>query len=215
VIIILIIVVIIGIISSQNIRRPEPCLGPRSTRNCWEPQLARVSKGLKRWTLAESGTLWDILRGVFRGGGGGGLRLPPFRPKGAKIVLIYNAKKIRSNLNTFENVHLKFIPGHSVFKLLNPPLDILELGLYARCGLKGVPEHYSVLTERPITIETRMVQLPATAAIEYDAACCRTRTRTRTKIGTITKTVLGAYARSPQGQCIYAPSKLSVPSILA
>ena len=64
-----------------------------------------------------------------------------------------------------------------------------------------------------------MVQLPATAAIEYVAACCRTRTRTRTKtgtkIGTITKTVLGAYARSPRVQCIYAPSRLSVPSILA
>ena len=63
--------------------------------------------------------------------------------------------------------------------------------------------------------------LPATAAIEYVAACCRTRTRTRmktgmkTKIGTITKTVLGAYARSPQVQCIYEPSRLSVPSILA
>jgi len=53
---------------------------------------------------------------------------------------------------------------------------------------------------------TRMVQLPATAAIEYVAACCRTRTRTKTKIGTITKTVLGAYARSPQVQCIYAVS---------
>jgi len=66
-----------------------------------------------------------------------------------------------------------------------------------------------------------MVQLPATAAREYVAACCRTRTRTRTKtgtktkIGTITKTVLGAYARSPQVQCIYEPSRLSVPSILA
>jgi len=57
-----------------------------------------------------------------------------------------------------------------------------------------------------------MVQLPATAAIEYVAACCRTRTRTRTrtktgtkmktgmktKIGTITKIVPGAYARSPK-----------------
>ena len=43
-----------------------------------------------------------------------------------------------------------------------------------------------------------MVQLPATAAIEYVAACCRTRTRTRTKIGTITKIVRGAYARSPK-----------------
>jgi len=63
----------------------------------------------------------------------------------------------------------------------------------------------------------RMVQLPATAAIEYVAACCITRTRTiaktktktktktRTKIGTITKIVRGAYARSPQVQCVYAP----------
>jgi len=59
------------------------------------------------------------------------------------------------------------------------------------------------------TDRTRMVQLPATAAIEYVAACCITRTRT------ITKTVLGAYARSPQVQCIYAPSRLSEPSILA
>ena len=56
---------------------------------------------------------------------------------------------------------------------------------------------------------TRMVQLPATAAIEYVAACCITRTRT------ITKTVRGAYARSPQVQCLYAPSRLSVPSIVA
>jgi len=84
---------------------------------------------------------------------------------------------------------------------------------------------------------TRMVQLPATAAIEYVAACCRTRTRmitktktktrtkirtrmrtktgTKTKIGTITKIVRGAYARSPQDQCLYALSRLSVPSIVA
>ena len=56
-----------------------------------------------------------------------------------------------------------------------------------------------------------MVQLPATAAIEYVAACCRTRTRTRTKTGTKTKSVRGgAYARSPQVQCVYAPSRLSV-----
>ena len=69
-----------------------------------------------------------------------------------------------------------------------------------------------------------MVQLPA---IEYVAVCCRTRTRTRTKTKTktetktrtktrtITKTVRGAYARSPQVQCVYAPSRLSVPSIVA
>jgi len=50
-----------------------------------------------------------------------------------------------------------------------------------------------------------MVQLPATAAIEYVAACCttRTRTRTRTKTGTKTKTVWGPYARSPQVQYVY------------
>ena len=54
-----------------------------------------------------------------------------------------------------------------------------------------------------------MVQLSATAAIEYVAACCRTRTRT------ITKIVRGAYARSLQVQCLYAPSRLSVPSIVA
>ena len=58
-----------------------------------------------------------------------------------------------------------------------------------------------------------MVQLPAIDAIEYVAACCRTRTRT--KIGTITKTVRGPYARSPQVQYVYAPSGLSVPSIVA
>jgi len=55
-----------------------------------------------------------------------------------------------------------------------------------------------------VVMKTRMVQLPATAAIEYVAACCRTRTgtrtktRTKTKIGTITKTVRGPYARSPK-----------------
>ena len=115
-----------------------------------------------------------------------------------------------------------------------------------------------------------MVQLPATAAIEYVAACwvsgagkiffpgayarspkfnaythrlgfsvpdkqtkkqtrtmtktktktktktrtktrTRTKTGTKTKIGTITKIVRGAYASSPQVQCLYAPSRLSVP----
>ena len=71
-----------------------------------------------------------------------------------------------------------------------------------------------------------MVQLPATAAIEYVAACCitrtgmitktktktktktrtiirtRTKTGTKTKIGKITKIVRGAYARYPQVQCL-------------
>jgi len=49
-------------------------------------------------------------------------------------------------------------------------------------------------------VTTRMVQLPATAAIEYVAACCRTRTRTRTKtkIGTITKIVRGLMPVPPK-----------------
>ena len=71
---------------------------------------------------------------------------------------------------------------------------------------------------------TRMVQLPDTAAIEYVAACWvpgaggifvgGTRTRTRTKTKTKTKTARGAYARSPQVQCVYEPSRLSVPSMI-
>jgi len=89
--------------------------------------------------------------------------------------------------------------------------------------------HKNIPSYLPPESLTRMVQLPATAAIEYVAACCRTRTRTITKtktktrtkirtwtkIGTITKIVRGAYARSPQVQCLYALSRLSVPSIVA
>ena len=47
--------------------------------------------------------------------------------------------------------------------------------------------------------ETRMVQLPATAAIEYVAAFV-TRTRTKTKIVRGVSFVRGAYARSPKVQ---------------
>ena len=68
---------------------------------------------------------------------------------------------------------------------------------------------YLVIIIIIIIIITRMVQLPATAAIEYVAACCITRTRT------ITKTVLGPYVRSLQVQYVYAPSGLSVPSVVA
>ena len=71
-----------------------------------------------------------------------------------------------------------------------------------------------------------MVQLPATAAIEYVAACCitrtitRTKTRTKTKTGTKTKTARGDFCPGglcpfPQIQCVYAQSRLSVPSIVA
>ena len=50
-----------------------------------------------------------------------------------------------------------------------------------------------------------MVQLPATAAIEYVAACCitrtgtitKTKTKTRTKIGRITKIVPGCLCPFP------------------
>jgi len=52
-----------------------------------------------------------------------------------------------------------------------------------------------------------MVQLPATAAIEYVAACWVS--------GAGGIFVRGAHARSPQVQCVYEPSRLSVPSIVA
>jgi len=63
-----------------------------------------------------------------------------------------------------------------------------------------------------------MVQLPATAAIEYVAACCRTRTKTKTgtktKIGTITKTVRGLMSVPPKFNA-YTHRLGSVPSIVA
>ena len=51
-----------------------------------------------------------------------------------------------------------------------------------------------------------MVQLPATAAIEYVAAG---------HFFPGGALVRGAYARSPEVQCVYAPFRLSVPSIVA
>jgi len=88
-----------------------------------------------------------------------------------------------------------------------------------------------------------MVQLPATAAIEYVAACWVSGARGIFVGGAFVQGdffpgdllpggtfgrgfwlggflsggafVRGAYARSPQVQCVYAPSRLSVPSIVA
>ena len=72
-----------------------------------------------------------------------------------------------------------------------------------------------------------MVQLPATAAIEYVAACCRTRTKTKTVRGLMPVPPSspgvfcpghfwpGGLCPFPQVQCVYAPSRLSVPSIVA
>jgi len=61
-----------------------------------------------------------------------------------------------------------------------------------------------------------MVQLPATAAIEYVAAGHffpgGLLARGFLSGGAF---VRGAYARSPQVQCVYAPPRLSVPSIVA
>jgi len=55
---------------------------------------------------------------------------------------------------------------------------------------------------------TRMVQLPATAAIEYVAACLPG--------GSFSPGVFwpGGLCPSPQVQCVYEPSRLSVPSIV-
>ena len=57
-----------------------------------------------------------------------------------------------------------------------------------------------------------MVQLPATAAIEYVATCWVSGAGGIFVRGSF---VRGAYARSPQVQCVYAPYRLSVPSIVA
>ena len=56
-----------------------------------------------------------------------------------------------------------------------------------------------------------MVQLPATAAIEYVAAGHFFHGGLLAG-GTFDR---GAYAHSPQVQCVYEPSRLSVPSIVA
>jgi len=61
-----------------------------------------------------------------------------------------------------------------------------------------------------------MVQLPATAAIEYVAAGhFFPGGLLAGGIFVRGSFVRGAYARSPQVQCVYAPSRLSVPSIVA
>ena len=73
-----------------------------------------------------------------------------------------------------------------------------------------------------------MVQLPATAAIEYVAACWVSGAGGIIVRGCFCPGALlaggifvggtfvrGACARSPQVQCVYAPSRLSVPSIVA
>jgi len=57
-----------------------------------------------------------------------------------------------------------------------------------------------------------MVQLPATAAIEYVAACWVSGAGGIFVRGSFAR---GAYAHPPQVQCLYAPSRLSVPSIVA
>ena len=75
-----------------------------------------------------------------------------------------------------------------------------------------------------------MVQLPATAAIEYVAACLPGGTFSPGVFwpgdfcpGVLLSggsfagatSVRGIYACSPQVQCVYEPSRLSVPSIVA
>jgi len=68
-----------------------------------------------------------------------------------------------------------------------------------------------------------MVQLPATAAIEYVAACWVSGAGGIFARGCFCPGgllpggtfVRGTYVLSPQVQCVYAPSRLSVPSIVA
>jgi len=55
----------------------------------------------------------------------------------------------------------------------------VDRDIFTRAGHPGAIVYHS---DNDL-IETRMVQLPATAAIEYVAACCRTRTKTKTVRG--------------------------------
>jgi len=68
-----------------------------------------------------------------------------------------------------------------------------------------------------------MVQLPATAAIEYVAACWVSGAGGIIVRGAFVRGVFcpggllsgGLMSFPPQVQCVYAPSRLSVPSIVA
>jgi len=78
------------------------------------------------------------------------------------------------------------------------------------------------LASQLTTAETRMVQLPATAAIEYVAAGHFFRRGSFGRGGLLSGGLLpggtfvrGAYARSPpQFQYVYEPSRFSVPSMI-
>jgi len=107
---------------------------------------------------------------------------------------------------------------------------------YADAVVEMIKRHFSVTVKhvRNVNVkqrsvisyafvtQTRMVQLPATAAIEYVAASWVSRARGAFVHGDFFPGgllagrifVRGAYARSPQVQCVYAPSRLSVPSII-
>ena len=68
-----------------------------------------------------------------------------------------------------------------------------------------------------INSKTRMVRLPATAAIEYMSPLGTFSPRVFWPGGFLSggAFVWGAYARSPQVQCVCTPSRLSVPIIVA
>ena len=79
------------------------------------------------------------------------------------------------------------------------------------------PTEFGHFKDYSLNLKTRMVQLPATAAIEYVATCWVSRAGGIFVRGSFARGtfVWGAYARSPQVQCVYVPSRLSVLSIVA
>ena len=69
-----------------------------------------------------------------------------------------------------------------LFVIARFSMDVESVQHYVVLYRRRVDECSSLTCKGTITSKTRMVQLPATAAIEYVAAYCITRTRTITKI---------------------------------
>ena len=126
---------------------------------------------------------------------------------------------------------LALLPNPHLGTTLKTPFPPLSFGKSFMKIRSAVPEngclifmHYRCGERRKR--QTRMVQLPATAAIKYVAACCITRTRTitktktktktetRTKIRTRTKTKIGTITKIVPGcLCPFPPSSMLIRTV--
>ena len=124
-----------------------------------------------------------------------------------------------------------FLSGGAFVRGVFCPGGLLSGGLTAYARSPQVqcvygPSRLSVPSNRSVTDKknkktnkkTRMVQLPATAAIEYVNACCITRTRTITKTKTKTKTETRTKIRTitkivPGCLCPFPPSSMLIRTV--